>query len=218
MKRVYLVRHGESQANVERRHGRHTTPLTEKGRQQGEFIALRASKLPIEKIISSTMTRAQQTAEIISQKLQLPIQSSDLFVETRGPSECADMLYEDPAALEAYATMREHYGEPGFTLSDAEMFEDHTKRAQAALQLLSEQEENEILVVAHGLFLRILAAHVLLGSLPTAKECQKIARTLGNPENTSLTIFEYGGLDYAGNPQEYPWHLEVWNDHAHLAD
>lgn len=215
MKRIYLVRHGESVANVEKRHGGGDTPLTELGLQQAVFIAQRVASFPIQKIIASSMVRAQQTAEVIEQKLDLPIETSDLFVETRGPSELNNKEYADPTALDAFRMLDSNYGKEGFRLSDAEVFEDHTKRAQAALQLLTQQEAEHIVVVTHGLFLRILMAHVLLGPTPSGKEVQKIMWGM-EAQNTGLTILNYEKPGYAGDMREHPWSIFVWNDHAHL--
>src|SRR3989344_1425307 len=151
MKKVYLVRHGESEANVGEHHGDASSPLSEKGKRQAEFIAERVSHLPVQCVIASTMVRAQQTAEAISAKVSLPIESSDLFVESRGPSEYLNAIYTDPAAIKAYLEMRENYGKPGWRYTDAENFEDHTIRAQAALKLLEGRTEEHILVVTHGI-------------------------------------------------------------------
>lgn len=215
MKRIYLVRHGESVANVEKRHGGPETPLTELGLQQAVFIAERVAAFPIQKIIASSMVRAQQTAQAISQTLDLPIETSDLFVETRGPSELNNTEYMDPRALEAFKMLDDNYGKEGFRLSDAEVFEDHTKRAQAALQLLAEQEAEHIAVVTHGLFLRILMAHVLLGPKPTGQEVQKIMWGM-ETQNTGLSILDYAKPGHVGEMREHPWQIFVWNDHAHL--
>lgn len=215
MKRIYLVRHGESQANLERRHGTAETPLTELGHQQASFIAERVSKLPVQKIISSTMIRARQTAEIISEKIKQPIVRSDLFVETRGPTGCEGTLYDDPKTLEAFRTLGLNYGQPSFELDGAEVFQDHTKRAQDALSFLAQQEEDHIVVVTHSLFLRVMVAHVLLGPTPTPREVQRIMGGL-KTRNTGLTVFDYGNSDFVDIPSEYPWKMFVWNDHAHL--
>ncbi len=217
MKRIYLVRHGESEANVARSHADHTTPLTEAGKAQAAFMAERISHLPIQKVIASTMLRAQQTAEILAAQSNLSVHTSDLFVETQGPSAFATAPYNDPEAVEAFTLLGENYGNPEFRFADAEVFEDHTKRAQAALEFLAQQEEEHVLVVTHGMFLRVLAAHIVFGPTPSSYECQKFMRRL-QVQNTGLTVFDYGVSDYIGRPIEFPWRLWIWNDHAHLAD
>lgn len=68
MLQVYLVRHGETQWNAERRiQGQSDSPLTAKGEQQAMQVATRAKELGITHIISSDLGRTQRTAEIIAQ-------------------------------------------------------------------------------------------------------------------------------------------------------
>lgn len=68
MLQVYLVRHGETQWNAERRiQGQSDSPLTAKGEQQAMQVATRAKELGITHIISSDLGRTWRTAEIIAQ-------------------------------------------------------------------------------------------------------------------------------------------------------
>ncbi|MBE8977917.1 2,3-diphosphoglycerate-dependent phosphoglycerate mutase GpmB, partial [Escherichia coli] len=67
MLQVYLVRHGETQWNAERRiQGQSDSPLTEKGIQQAWQVAERARTLGITHVITSDLGRTQQTARIIA--------------------------------------------------------------------------------------------------------------------------------------------------------
>lgn len=216
MKRIYLVRHGESEANVAKVHGG-DTPLTELGRQQAEFIAERVSKLPVQRIVSSTLKRAHATAEAIGRKVNLPVEASDLFVELEGPPEFDGVEYTDPRAVEAYAQLRENYGTPGWRYGKAENFDDHTARAQAALNFLLNKPEEHIVVASHGLFLRLLLAHAVFGPTPSAAECQKIMRGF-ETQNTSLSIIDHKEKWFDGIKLENPWQVVAWNDQAHLAD
>jgi probable phosphoglycerate mutase len=67
---IYYIRHGESQANVDGVFvGPNTpTPLTDRGRQQSKEagMKLKESGLLIDHIVSSTLVRAKDTAEIIA--------------------------------------------------------------------------------------------------------------------------------------------------------
>jgi probable phosphoglycerate mutase len=217
MKRIYLVRHGESEANVALTHGTGESPLSEKGLEQAEFIAERASKLPVQRIISSTMVRAHDTAKIIGRKLGLPVETSDLFVESRGPSETIDTSYTDPKTIQAYEEIRQNYGKPGWRHSDEETFEDQMKRTQAALTFLLDLPEEHILVASHGLFLRLLMGYVVFGPTPTPREFQRVVWGFGT-KNTGLSILEYQERYFDGMKLPNPWQVVTWNDHAHLAD
>ena len=72
---IYLVRHGESQANVDVVFaGRHTnSPLTKKGREQAhsESERLLGEGIVIDRIITSGVERAVHTAEIIAAVIEM---------------------------------------------------------------------------------------------------------------------------------------------------
>ncbi len=78
MTTFHLVRHGQADydlAESRRLIGgmRDLVPLTELGRGQAAQAAERLAALPLQTIISSPMTRAMETAQIISLRLRLPV-------------------------------------------------------------------------------------------------------------------------------------------------
>lgn len=67
MLQVYLVRHGETVWNAERRiQGQSDSPLTEKGEQQAHQVGERVKQLGITHVIASDLGRTRRTAEIIA--------------------------------------------------------------------------------------------------------------------------------------------------------
>ncbi|MGN1163755.1 MAG: histidine phosphatase family protein [Candidatus Ornithospirochaeta sp.] len=80
MGRIYFVRHGESQWNVENRIcGSMDSPLTDKGREQARETGgkILSSGIKVDMIFSSPLSRARETAEIISQIISLPVTVDD---------------------------------------------------------------------------------------------------------------------------------------------
>lgn len=215
-RRIYFVRHGESESNEKKIHSAPTSPLSAKGFEQGEFIAERCSTLSAHVLITSTMMRAAQTAELISKKTGLTPEYSDLFVEGRGIGKFIDVPHADKEALDAYKQLSRNYGTPGWRYDDEENYEDHCARAGEALKFLEQRNESHILVVTHGLFLRILLAHVIFDK-PTPVEIQKITHR-SDMANTGLTIFDFDDEQplNAWGEKSSPWRFWVWNDHAHL--
>ena len=72
--RLILVRHGETEANVAgRMQGRGNDPLTERGQQQVRAVAARLKREghPVDAIYTSSLLRAQLTADVIGQELGL---------------------------------------------------------------------------------------------------------------------------------------------------
>ena len=83
MQNIYLVRHGQSDANVLRMFDNSNDghPLTELGRAQAQQTAEHFSGLPIRAMFCSPILRAAQTAEIISKRINLPVEKMDEFKE-----------------------------------------------------------------------------------------------------------------------------------------
>jgi broad specificity phosphatase PhoE len=103
---LYFVRHGESTANVLGVFSNedHKHPLTEKGVEQARALAHSLSGLSFDGIYSSPILRARQTAEILAEALQVPLQIADALREW-------DVgIYEgsaDPVGWEAHARVQD---------------------------------------------------------------------------------------------------------------
>ena len=71
---IYLVRHGQTEWNLERRlQGQLDVPLNETGRNEAVLCAKQLSSVKIDNIISSDLSRAKETAVIINKSLLLPV-------------------------------------------------------------------------------------------------------------------------------------------------
>ena len=81
--RLYFVRHGQSEANVQRVISNRDLPhpLTELGRQQAEALAESLSDVPLPAINSSPIMRAEQTAQIVASHRGLPVEIADALRE-----------------------------------------------------------------------------------------------------------------------------------------
>jgi broad specificity phosphatase PhoE len=83
MLKLYFVRHGESIANL--LHEFSNTgckhPLTETGINQAKSLANHLSRLQITQIYSSPILRALQTAQILSDRLQAPLEIAPALQE-----------------------------------------------------------------------------------------------------------------------------------------
>jgi broad specificity phosphatase PhoE len=129
MKRIYFVRHGESEANVSDNHSGPLTPLTPRGHEQAAFIAERCSRLHLDTLITSTYVRAMQTAKYIAEKTGLNPIESDLFVENRFVSASFGKPRSTPELIEAMQKIVDHWGAPGYHAAD----EENSWRAQTRL-------------------------------------------------------------------------------------
>jgi 2,3-bisphosphoglycerate-dependent phosphoglycerate mutase len=210
MKKIYFVRHGESQSNVGGVMLGAETPLTEAGYKQAEYIAERCTKLPVEVVISSTMLRAHETGRTISEKINKELVLSDLFVERAIPTAYLGRLINDPEMQEIEQQIKKGFTDATFRYSDEETFEDLKIRATAALEFLKNRPEEHIVVTTHGTFLHVLFAVAVFGEILTAELCQATLKTM-RASNTGITL-----LEYREDNLEAPWCVVTWNDHAHL--
>lgn len=93
----YLIRHGQDDDT--RRGGWSSYPLNEEGISQVEQMAEKLSKCSVHTIYSSDLCRAMQTAQILAEKLRLPVTALPQFREVNN-GELAGMKNE--LALERY--------------------------------------------------------------------------------------------------------------------
>ena len=211
MKTIYFVRHGESVGNAAPVFQSPDEILSEKGRKQAEFLAKRAERLPIQALVVSTMARAQETARIISSRIHKEVESSDLFVERRSPSEIVGRSLHDEEAKRRAKEWEQSIFTSNTRFSNAENFDDLKERALQALAFLERRPESEILVVSHGFFLRMLVGQIIFEELLTPGFFERMNFGMLT-KNTGISVARYD------SEASRKWSLLVWNDHAHLAD
>lgn len=79
---IFIVRHGESTQNLnDVMSGITDAPLSEKGKEQCLLLSRYFQDLPVDKVFSSPLQRANQSAEIIFAQKKLPIQINDSLIE-----------------------------------------------------------------------------------------------------------------------------------------
>ena len=210
MKKVYFVRHGQSEGNLHKFSQSLTTELTEEGLKQAQIIAGRAKSLKFDLLVASNMTRAQQTAEAIAVATGKDIITSELFREKINPSAVINKPHNG-VTKQILDEWWEKMGDPDYT-TDGEKYSDLVERARQAWQWLENRPEDVGLVVTHGLFVRIMLAQAIFqdGITPEIfKQCLRYCRT----SNTGLSVFEI--ID---DVKPVAWSLITWNDQTHLGD
>ena len=204
---LYFVRHGETDDNADNIHQTETSQLSQHGLRQAEFLAQRCQKLPIELIVSSHFKRTQQTAEIIAEQLGKAVVYNELFKEIKRPSVIEGLRNDNPEAVAVKELQDQHGHESAWHYSDEENFHDVARRCQAALNFLEQQPAEHILIVTHGIVIRMIICDLLLADALTFDFFKRI-RSFFRHKNTGITIIEKNA---SGR-----WQLITWNDHAHL--
>ena len=146
-----MVRHGETQLNVEDRYGgKLDVPLTDKGIKQAEELVLRLEEYTFTKVLCSPLIRAKQTAEIIVSHRMVPLQIlSDLSERSFGVYEGLTKQEISMKYPELFAINCTHLlNQAPYNGESLLEFENRIKKV-LTLIVTSYTDEN-ILVVTHG--------------------------------------------------------------------
>ncbi len=80
--RLLLIRHGETDWNVEGRYqGQEDPPLNRCGREQARLLADALSGEPLHVLYGSPLKRARETAQIVQDKLTIPLHDEPRLME-----------------------------------------------------------------------------------------------------------------------------------------
>jgi broad specificity phosphatase PhoE len=158
---LHLIRHGQTDWNLERRvQGQTDSQLTATGRQQAEDIAAALQSIPFSAAYSSSSIRARDTAASILKHHSLELVLRDDMREIHlGAWEgqlYADVEVHDPD------NMRYFQQDPSqFKMSGAESFADVRMRAMAVIDdLLSRHKNEHLLLVSHGIWIKAILADI----------------------------------------------------------
>jgi broad specificity phosphatase PhoE len=208
-KLIYFVRHGESEQNAQGIRQGPDGPLSEGGRAQ----ALEAAqKFPHDKgrpqiIYASPYQRTKETAEIIGKELGLKIKYSDLLVERRNPSVVVGKPGSEKNVRQVIDRIDKSFHEDDLRYADEENFIDLKKRAKRLLKFIAGRRQKRIIMVTHGLFLRMVVAYMLHGKHLSASEYN--ALSFYNPiDNAGLTICLFVPHWFKKNE----WKILSWNN------
>ncbi len=168
MLKLYIVRHGETEYNVQKRmQGSIDSPLTERGRAHAVDLRDHLKEVHFDRIYSSPSERACRTAEIIRGKKTTPIEVEAEFREMNL------VHWEGKSKEELTALYPEEYdrfwNEPQLhQLEGGHTFYEVQERVIAMLQkLIHENKSGNILIVTHSVV--ILTISVFFRQLPIEK-------------------------------------------------
>lgn len=191
--RIGLIRHGLTDWNaLGRIQGHSDIPLNDIGRNQASLLAERLvterESVQWDFIVSSELSRARETAQIIADRLHIPLMEPDQRLKERAFGQVEGLTWEE---------REEKWGADWETLElGQEKIEDIQARGMEFLdQTIEQYPEQNILVVSHGGFLSHLFTLLL-------KEAH--TERIGN---LSLTVLER---------TEEEWTALLYNNMQHL--
>lgn len=190
--KLYLVRHGESEANRSNTLSTPTVELTENGKRDAENAGALLRGLSFDRVFVSPYTRARQTQEIALPGVK---------------AEIVDYLHEcDCGRLEgrSYAEAEEEYGEyflqccevDDFKAFGGEDYANMRKRVREFMALAAAQDCESIVGFTH--------AGVILAFFDEVLQREGKPGRYVHCNNGSVNIFEY-------YKEKNLWSLKAWN-------
>jgi broad specificity phosphatase PhoE len=189
---IYLVRHGESEANVADIRGSNTK-LTEKGKAQAKAFAEKHKGVNFDAIFSSPLIRTKETAEIIAEERKLEVLTREALRE-RFSGDFDGKQYESiKHELMKYNKLREKLSyEQAKSLAPAEGFESDEQIMSRFITALREiaiaYPKQTVLVASHWGLMRTFLVHFGYKSF---KDLAGFKFT-----NTASIILKTDGLDF----------------------
>lgn len=147
--KVYLARHGQTVWNHrDVVSGRTDIPLTEKGLAQAAELAEQVAQTEVDLILTSPLTRARQTAQVVAERIGAPVITEPLLLEQDfGDYEEVDRFY--PEYLEYRKEFFRRF--PGGGESVAMVA---CRAYQVIEKVRTQYREHTVLLVSHGGFCR----------------------------------------------------------------
>ncbi|HNS74087.1 MAG TPA: histidine phosphatase family protein [bacterium] len=197
---LIAVRHGETDFNAERRmQGHLDVPLSETGRVQAQAAAARLADESIDKIYSSDLQRALETARIIHDGREIEL-VTDLRLREFHMGTFQGMTLSEAREKHGDAWERFFIHDADFALPGGQ------SRNQKQVEIASFMEEvvrsqagGRMLVVTHGGILIAMLRHVL--GIPASHYFRV------SIENTGIQRFRY---------KNETWQLVSWGEVDHL--
>ncbi len=201
LKTIILVRHGESESNIEKRFtGQLDSPLTMTGNEQARLTAKYLDKYKIDKIYSSPLVRAYNTGDAISKRQNCPIKKCSDLAEINGGAwqglTFDEISEKYPDTYKLWRTnLSFAHPDGGESVCDI-----YTRVINKFQEILLNENEKTVCIAAHALPIRMIESFIKsktiecvneIGWVPNASVC---AYTFDG----EFTVIERGVCDYLG--------------------
>ncbi len=198
MKEIYLIRHGRQDIKA----FNEDVPLSDKGRKQAYLLKEYLKDETADKLYSSTLQRALETAAIINENWHLDIEKREELKEIDyGELTSLPLSAKDGEYKTFFDELEKR--ESDLPFPGGEKSEEVWNRAKVVFREIEESPYEKIYIVCHGGMTRATLLGLL--GLPFTKRLI-FSKHL---ENTSITKLLY-------DEKSKLYYLETLNDHTHL--
>ncbi|MDA0769772.1 MAG: histidine phosphatase family protein [Chloroflexi bacterium] len=204
MVRWFMVRHGETDWNIEgRAQGQTDTPLNEKGHAQAKMLGSRLAGVEFAAAYASDLTRVMETAKPIVAGRAVELQTMPELREKRY-GQLEGMSFKEVEAQYPDVFKQLFDEDIDFAPPEGESDSDVYRRVGSATETLKSAHDGDsnVLIVAHGGSLRAMMVSVL--NMP-AEYMWRFK--LANGSLSVVSLYKCGGVT-----------LDLLNDTSHLGD
>jgi broad specificity phosphatase PhoE len=213
MTQALLLRHGESVSNADPE--AIALPeeigdrLSERGREQARAAASGLEGVGITRLLSSPLRRARETAEPLSEALELPVTVLPYVHELKEEPGYGELGPGEQRLRRWSARMAAHSDDPNHAGEGAESFNEvlgRVRRLKAELE--GQPSEERALIVTHGIFSRFFFFDSLLGE----DFVPRLVPRLWNlrTRNCGLSAFERGERWHPADVETPGWTCVTW--------
>ncbi len=200
---IYLVRHGESQTNIEKRFAGHLeTPLTKTGEKQAQLLLNYFKDKNIDKIYSSSLSRAVNTIAPTADFYGLEIIKDDRLKEINAGDwqgktylEIIDSSYQFRVVWKTDMA--------NCVCDNGESVKDCAKRVfDALIDVAENSNAKNVIITSHGLSIRTILSNVLYGDIKNLDKLSFLVNagiSLLTYENGKFAVKELLITEHLGN-------------------
>lgn len=187
MKTIILVRHGESETNLSGVFtGQLNAGLTQMGKEQARLMAKAVSDYKTDKIYTSSLIRAVQTAEAISDVQKCELIKTDSFCEINAGKWQGKTFNEISEIYpETYKVWRENIAlaHPDGGESCKGLYKRVVSKFE---EILGDNSDEVVCIVSHATPIRMIESYIHGKSIEKAQELSWVP-------NASISIYRYNG-------------------------
>ncbi len=207
--KIFLIRHAKGNAQ----NGcwqQPSTPLGDIGLMQAKKLSKLTRFNDTDFVISSTLQRGLETANILVEKIKVPIISTNLVDERRQSNKIYGQNFES----EIGKNYRDSFNNSGNKIvwkfdATEESVDDVTARAiKFANILIKEYKGSNIAIVSHDIFIRAFIATCILNKQENDSSFQKLFNSL-SVNNCGITLMEF-------SEDKSMWKILYFNDFSYL--
>jgi len=165
MKRIVLVRHGESEGNAK---GLFTgwldVPLTEKGKTQALALSEKIKAETFDRVISSDLCRSVETARLTWGERKPDIELDERLREKHFGNlegmKFDEICIQFPEVVDAWK-----HNDYNFPIPKGESFQKFYDRIIKRYKELKQEDDESLLIFAHSGVIQAILAHEIVGSI-----------------------------------------------------